>query len=166
MEITIRTVEKKDNSILAEIIRGVFIEHDAPQKGTVYSDITTDNLYELFQIPKSILWVGELNGMIVGCCGIYPTEGLGENCTELVKFYLHQAARGKGVGKALMEASIYSALDFGYTQMYLESLPHYRKAVDMYKKQGFKLLNQPMGNSGHTTCNIWMLRNLLEDVEA
>lgn len=156
----IRKVQPSDNQILAEIIRGVFIEHNAPQQGTVYSDPTTDDLFHYFQTEKAVLFVAELKGEIVGCCGIYPTAGLATNCTELVKFYIHHAARGKGVGKALMENCVSAALNFGYTQMYIESLPHFAKAVRIYEKQGFQRLEQPLGNSGHTTCNIWMLKQL------
>jgi putative acetyltransferase len=156
--ITLRAVEPTDNGILAKIIRGVFIEHDAPQHGTVYSDPTTNDLYQYFQTAKAQLWVAELNGEIAGCCGIYPTEGLAKTCTELVKFYIHQSTRSKGVGKALMEKCVESALEFGYKEMYLESLPHFAKAVSIYETQGFETLNQPLGNSGHTTCNIWMVK--------
>ena len=42
MEITIRPIEKKDNLKLAQIIRAVFVEHDAPRVGTVYADASTD----------------------------------------------------------------------------------------------------------------------------
>jgi putative acetyltransferase len=158
--ITIRAVEPTDNAILAKIIRGVFIEHDAPQHGTVYSDSTTDELYQYFQTPKAQLWVAELNDEIAGCCGIYPTNGLTETCTELVKFYIHESTRSKGVGKALMEKCVVSAVELGYQEIYLESLPHFAKAVGIYEKQGFEILNQPLGNSGHTTCNIWMVKRL------
>ena len=160
MKIRIRQIKEEDNFALANIIREVFMEHDAPQKGTVYSDPSTDNLYGLFQIPKSILLVAEINNRIVGCCGIYPTNGLNENCVELVKFYLTRDARGKGIGKELMQKCIHSAREFGYTQIYLESLPQFSKAVSIYEKQGFVRLNNPLGNSEHTTCNIWMLKNL------
>ena len=160
MKIIIRQIQEKDNLPLAKIIREVFIEHDAPQKGTVYSDPTTDNLYDLFQTPKSILWVAEINNEIIGCCGVYPTKGLNENCVELVKFYLSKDARGKGIGKELMQKCIHSAREFEYTQLYLESLPQFSKAISMYEKQGFVRLNQSLGNSGHKTCNIWMLKEL------
>jgi putative acetyltransferase len=156
----IRRIEKKDNLALAKMIRKVFEEHDAPKKGTVYSDPITDNLYELFQTPGSILWVAEINNEIIGCCGVFPTNGLPVNCAELVKFYLSQDVRGKGIGKKLMQKSIQSAKDFKYTQLYLESLPQFSKAVSIYEKQGFARLNQPLGNSGHITCNIWMLKKL------
>ena len=160
MELIIRQIKKQDNLALAKIIRDTFIEHDAPQGGTVYSDPTTDNLYDLFQTPKSILWVAELNNEIIGCCGVYPTKGLNENCAELVKFYLSRNARGKGIGKELMQKCIRSAREFEYTQLYLESLPQFSKAVKMYEKEGFEKLNHPLVNSEHKTCNIWMLMDL------
>ncbi|MFT3902158.1 MAG: GNAT family N-acetyltransferase [Niabella sp.] len=156
----IRAIKQSDNETLAKLIRGVFEEHNAPQKGTVYSDPTTDNLYGLFRAERSVLWVAEADGEIVGCCGIYPTEGLPEGCAELVKFYLSAKARGKGVGKALMEKSIQSAKELGFTEIYLESMPAFSNAVSIYEKQGFDRLSSPMGNSGHTTCNIWMMKKL------
>lgn len=156
----IRQIKKDDNLSLATMIREVFHEHDAPQQGTVYSDPTTDNLFDLFQTEKSMLWVAEIDNEVVGCCGIYPTIGLQKNCVELVKFYLSAQSRGKGIGKSLMEKSIESAREFGYTELYLESLPIYSKAVSIYEKQGFVKLEKPLGDSGHTTCDIWMLKKL------
>lgn len=156
----IRTIERSDNEALAKLIRAVFEEHQAPQKGTVYSDPTTDHLFELFETPKSVFWVAEMENEIVGCCGIYPTEGLPPNCAELVKFYLSPKARGKGIGKKLMEKSIRSAQELGYSEIYLESLSEFSKAVSIYEKQGFEMLSHPLGNSGHSTCNIWMIKKL------
>jgi putative acetyltransferase len=48
----------------------------------------------------------------------------------------------------------------GYKRLYLESLPEFSKAVSMYEKFGFERLDKPLGSSGHTTCNIWMLKEL------
>jgi putative acetyltransferase len=160
MNATLRPVEEKDNASLASVIRKVFEEHDAPQKGTVYSDPTTDNLYLLFRTPRSVLWVAEMNDTTLGCCGVYPTKGLAGNCAELVKFYLCKEARGKGIGKELMERCIRSAKEFEYTQLYLESLPHFSRAVRIYEKQGFVRLDHPLGKSEHTACNIWMVKDL------
>lgn len=156
----IRQVKESDNPHLSKMIRKVFEEHDAPKNGTVYSDPTTDELYESFQIEKAVLWVAENNNKILGCCGVYPTTGLPEQCVELVKFYLPKESRGKGIGKILMEKSIDWAEKFGYSEIYIESLPQFSKAINMYQKQGFTKLNNPLGTSGHTSCNIWMLKNL------
>ena len=156
----IRQIRKEDNLALAKVIRDVFEEHDAPRIGTVFSDPTTNNLFDLFQTSKAVLWVAEDDSTILGCCGIFPTEGLPGNYAELVKYYLNQNARGKGIGKELMEHCILSAKEFGYKKLYLESLSQFSKAVSIYEKQGFLKLSQPLGNSKHSTCNIWMLKDL------
>jgi len=160
MDVDIRLVTAEDNLSLAKMIRNVFLEHDAPQQGTVYSDPTTDKLFELFQASKSILWVAEKDHEIVGCCGIYPTIGLDEKCVELVKFYISKEARGIGIGRELMQKCISTAIEFNYTQMYLESLPHFSKAINIYEKQGFKKLEKPLCNTGHSSCDIWMMKEL------
>ncbi|MFA6862710.1 MAG: GNAT family N-acetyltransferase [Dysgonamonadaceae bacterium] len=159
----IRKVQKSDNKFLAGLIREVFEEHNAPKEGTVYSDPTTDNLYELFKNKKSILWVVEENSEILGCCGIYPTDGLPNHCAELVKFYLVSKARGKKIGTKLMEQNIKSAIELGYSELYIESLSQFDRAVKMYKKLGFKNLEKPLGKSVHTSCNIWMIKKLLDE---
>jgi putative acetyltransferase len=157
----IRPIKKEDNQRLAEIIRGVFEEYDAPRVGTVFSDPTTDFLYELFEKqPKSILWVAENEGKILGCCGLLPIEGIGNEYVELVKFYLSKDARGKGIGKILLEKSIDSAKELGFESVYLESLPVFDTAVKMYYKAGFEKLSKPVGNSIHTTCDVWMSKKL------
>ncbi len=160
MEIVIRQIQVSDNPILASIIRSCFIEFDAPQIGTVYSDPTTDNLFEYFNIPRSVCWVAELNQSIVGCCGIYPTENLPRGYVELVKFYIQSSARGEGIGKLLMIKCIETAKDFNYTNIYLESLPQFSTAINMYNKLGFTSLKNSLGNSGHTSCNVWMTKNI------
>jgi putative acetyltransferase len=162
--LVIRKVEESDNNPLAKLIRDVFEEYDAPRKGTVYSDPTTDDLYALFKEPGSVLWVAILDNKILGCCAIYATEGLPKGCAELAKFYLKKEARGKGIGKQLMQKCFRSAIEMGYKQLYIESLPKFSQAVSMYEKYGFTKLDKPLGNSGHTSCNIWMIKNLYYDV--
>ena len=159
----IREIEKSDNEPLAKLIRDVFEEYDAPRNGTVYSDPTTDDLYALFQKPGSVLWVAITDDTILGCCAIYPTEGLPEDCAELAKFYLLKEARGKGIGKQLMQRCFQSSIEMGYKQLYIESLPKFSQAVNMYEKHGFSKLDKPLGNSGHTSCNIWMIKDLSYD---
>lgn len=156
----IRKVKEEDNLLLSNMIRSVFDEHNAPRQGTVYTDPTTDNLYELFQTPNSVLWVAVVDKQPMGCCGVYPTPGLNPDCAELVKFYISKEVRGEGIGKQLMETCIQSAKDMGYHFIYLESMPEFAKAVNIYKKQGFVSLDGPMGNSGHSGCTIWMIKEL------
>ncbi len=160
MKPEIRLIEPEDNQATAQMIRAVFEEFDAPKIGTVYSDPTTDQLYELFQAAtNSVFFLAVENNQVLGSCGIYPTPGLPQGCAELVKFYLSKEARGKGLGKALMEKSTQAAIDMGYTQLYIESLPVFDKAVSIYEKQGFKRIDQAL-STAHPGCNLWFIKDL------
>lgn len=160
MEIIIRKIQKSDDELLAPIIRSCFHDFEVPTSGTVFEDPTTDHLSELFTEKNSALFVAEVDGQLSGCCGIFPTEGLPEKCAELVKFYVGKDFRGKGLGKKLMEESIAYAKKSGYQSIYIESLPEFYTAVSIYEKQGFTYLEKPLGNSGHSGCNLWMIRDL------
>ena len=156
----IRQIEASDNPKVAMMIRAVFDEYNAVKKGTVYTDPTTDHLFEFFQTPKSVLYVAEMDGEIHGCCGVYPTIGLPEGCVELVKFYVSSEIRGKGFGRKLFQKCEESAVEFGYDQLYIESMDDFREAVVMYEKMGFITLGKAMGSSGHFGCDIWMSKKL------
>ena len=158
--IQLRKIEISDNKAIAIIIRSVLAEFNANKPGTVYYDPTTDDLFTLFQKMNSIYWIAEYDGEIVGGAGVYPTEALPEGCCELVKLYLSSAARGTGLGKALIEQCFASARELGYTKMYLETMPELSTAVGLYEKVGFSYLCGPLGNSGHFGCDIWMVKEL------
>ncbi|WP_181304312.1 GNAT family N-acetyltransferase [Rufibacter sp. XAAS-G3-1] len=160
MSIAFRAIEERDNPVLANLIRKVFREFKIDKPGTVYTDLTTDDLYHLFQTPGSAYVVAQMEGEIIGGCGVYPTDGLPQGCAELVKFYLAAEVRGQGIGYQLLQHNIERAKELGYQQLYLESFPELAKAVSMYERAGFTPLDHALGNSGHFACNIWMLKNL------
>lgn len=160
MAIIFRPIEEKDNKEIAEVIRNVFREFKIHTPGTVFFDPTTDDLYRLFRKHGSEYWIAEEDGVIIGGCGVFPTEGLPEGCAELVKFYLSTSQRGKGTGRLLMEKTFESARSLGYRMLYLESLPELSRAISLYEKAGFKFVTGPMGKSGHFGCKIWMIKDL------
>jgi putative acetyltransferase len=158
--IIIRNIQPSDNAPLAKIIRNALEEFKANKPGTVYFDDTTDNLCEVFTTAKSVYFIAEEKGIIIGGGGIYPTQNLPGDTCELVKLYLSKAARGKGIGKLLMEKCFTAAFELGYKKMYLETMPELTIAVPLYEKMGFSYLQAPMGNSGHDGCHIWMIKDL------
>ena len=158
--INIRLIKKTDNPALAIIIRGALKEFGANRPGTVYYDDSTDHLFELFQQQKALYYVAEMNGEVVGGAGIFPTEGLEADTCELVKMYLSPSVRGKGAGKMLMNHCFEAAKENGFSKLYLETMPELIVAIPMYEKFGFTYLKGPLGNSGHTGCAIWMLKEL------
>lgn len=160
MSIIIRAIEQKDNAVLAIIVRNSLAEFGANKPGTVYYDPTTDNLYELFQTPGSFYFVVEENGLLLGGGGIFPTEALPLKTCELVKMYLHKNARGKGLGRQLIEHCLQWAKENGYENCYLETMPELKQALKVYELFGFTYLDGPLGNSGHFGCDRWMMKKL------
>jgi putative acetyltransferase len=158
--IIIRQIELRDNEALAKVIRTALAEFGANKPGTVYFDPTTDHLFELFQVPGAVYFIAEQAGNLLGGGGIYPTNGLPDKTCELVKLYLDAAARGTGLGKQLLLKAMAWAKENGYNQVYLESMPELAKAVSIYENVGFTRINQPLGNSGHDGCDIWMTKKL------
>lgn len=160
MSINIRPIEQGDNRSLAIIIRESLAEFGANKPGTVYYDSTTDALYELFKTPGSVYFVAEEDDKLLGGGGIFPTDGLPGKTCELVKMYLHKNARGKGLGRTLIEHCLLWAKQNGYEQVYLETMPELKQALKVYELFGFEYLEGPLGNSGHFGCDRWMLKQL------
>lgn len=157
-EISIRTIEEKDNAAIAAVIRRTLEEFGAAHPGTVYYDEATDALYQLFQqTPRSVYFIAEKEGEVVGGGGIFPSPGLPDDTCELVKMYLLPHVRGIGLGKKIIQQCILFAKDYGYQNIYLETMPELKKALTTYEKFGFEYIDHPMGNTGHTGCSLWML---------
>lgn len=157
MNIEIRPIEQSDNAHLASVIRNALKEHGADKPNTVFTDTTTDYLYELFDGTEgSAYFTALIDGEVVGGGGIFPSDGLDSDTVELVKMYLKPETRGTGLGKTLLTYCLDKAKAQGYKTMYIESMPELSRAVAIYEKLGFEYLDGPMGNTGHSGCGIWM----------
>jgi putative acetyltransferase len=159
-DIQTRPIEPADNPALAAVIRNTLQEFGGARPGTVFTDPTTDALYELFRKPGSVYYVALYKGKLVGGAGIFPSDGLPEGTCELVKMYLLPEARSIGLGKFLIEKALEYARAAGYRQVYIETLPELRQAMKVYEKFGFEYLDGPLGNTGHFGCDVWMLKKL------
>ena len=159
-EIIIRKIIADDNAKIASIIRRSLEEFNAVKPGTVYFDETTDHLYELFQQERSCYFVATINDEVIAGAGIFPTEALPPKTCELVKMYVSAAARGKGLGKILLQQCIDEAKNNGFEKMYIETMPELTNAIEMYKKYEFTFIPTSLGNSGHTGCDLFMMKEI------
>ncbi len=159
-QIKIRIIEAKDNALLTQLIRRTLKEFGANHPGTVYFDDSTDHLFEMFDTPRSVYYVAELNNDIVGGGGIFPTAGLPGDTCELVKMYLYPQVRGIGLGSMLIQKCIHFAKEAGYKKIYIETMPELKQALKTYEKFGFDYIDHALGNSGHFGCELWMLKRV------
>jgi len=157
---TIREIQSKDNEQIAKVIREVLIEFGVPKVGTAYEDKALDYMYKTYNFPKAQFFVVEKEGVILGGAGIMKLQNCKENICELQKMYFAPDARNKGLGAKMMRVCLEKAIEFGYEKCYLETLPYMEGARKLYSKVGFKSLNKPLGETGHYSCNMWMLLDL------
>lgn len=158
---TIREIEPGDNRQLARIIRKVLVEDmGAPKEGTAYEDKAVDAMYETYDADRSVYFVITEGDKIIGGAGIAPLANYNGNVCELQKMYFLGEARGRGLGKKMIDLCLEKAKEYGYDQCYLETMPYMEAARNLYKKSGFYYIDAPMGNTGHSSCPVWMLKEL------
>ena len=158
--IIIREIQPQDNPQIAAVIREVFITDGYPKTGTAFADQQLDCMFEAYDKPRAIYFVAEENGRIVGGAGVSQLDNSEENISELQKMYFLKHSRGKGIGSKMIQKCLEKATELGYEKCYLETLPEMETAQHLYKKAGFEYLCEPMGNTGHTTCPVWMIKQL------
>ena len=161
MHATIRKIQPQDNPYIAALIRRVLIEYDAPKVGTAYADTSLDTLSEVYNTHNSVYYIVEADGKRIGGCGIAPLQNGDSSICELQKMYFAPEARGTGLAPQLLQKCLDAAKAFGYSQCYLETLPNMEAAQKLYAKFGFTYLDAPLGNTGHNSCPVWMIKNLV-----
>ncbi|TLP81265.1 GNAT family N-acetyltransferase [Maribacter sp. ACAM166] len=158
--VVIRKINREDNPQVAEVIRTVLVDLGVPKVGTAYADTALDSMFEHYDKPKATYFVVEKNGAILGCAGIAQLDNYEGNICELQKMYFLESARGKGVGREMIEVCLNRAKEYGFESCYLETMPYMEAAQKLYKKMGFDYIEAPMGNTGHYSCPVWMLKIL------
>lgn len=158
--VNIRLIRESDINVVAGIIRDVMTEFKAVGSGFSINDPEVDDMYAAYFPEGSEFYVIESAGEVLGCAGIAPLTGGDKRTCELRKMYFLSPLRGTGMGAALLKLCLERARLLGYQRCYLETLDSMEKARKLYEKHGFKYLDEPMGNTGHTSCGTWMARDL------
>ena len=158
----IRTIQAQDNPSIAAIIRKVSAEFGlAAESGFAVADPILDNLYAVYTQPNSQYWVIENEqGTILGGGGLSPLKG-SDDILEIQKMYFLAELRGHGCAAKILEKCFEFARNNQFQACYLETTASLGQAVKLYEKIGFKHLEAPKGNTGHSqACEIWMLKNV------
>ena len=119
----IRQWTKEDIGVIAEMERRCF--HDA---------WTEEMLSDTLRYPIYNCFLAEEEGQVCGyCCLIVVCED-----AEVGNIAVDTPFRGRGVGKALMEAMHQCAKEKGATQAFLEVRVSNENAIALYKKFGYE----------------------------
>jgi GNAT superfamily N-acetyltransferase len=85
--------------------------------------------------PTGAFILAEDAGQYAACIGLRQfAEGSG----EIKRLYVVPAARGRGLGRLLVERIIVVARETGYSSLLLDTLPFMKEAQSLYVALGFK----------------------------
>ena len=157
----IRPIQANNNKAIAALIRSVFIDMGVPKKGTAYEDKELDNMYETYLGERSVYYLVLDENKILGGAGISPLKDEATSVCELQKMYFSPTIRGKGIGFKVIQKCLDFAKVNEFTICYIETTPIMHAAQRLYKKVGFNYIVKPLGNTGHSSCSIWMTKSLI-----
>lgn len=158
--VIIRPIEKNDDATLSLLIKQVLSEFGANKPGFAFCDTELNALFEAYQGADKAYFVAEKSNELLGGIGIAPLQGADKSVAELKKMYLSKNARGLGLGDELLKVALLDAKEKNYRVIYLETLSTMTSAIASYRRHGFEFMNEPLGNTGHFSCDTWMQKKL------
>jgi putative acetyltransferase len=160
MTFQIRPIRASDDAAMAAIIRTVMPEFGASGDGFAINDPEVDWMSRAYAEPRCSYFVVEQGGEVRGGGGVAPLTGGDGDICELRKMYFLPEMRGLGAGAAMMQHCQQAAREHGFRRVYLETLCGMTGARKLYEKTGFRLIDAPMGDTGHGGCNTFYVLDL------
>jgi ribosomal protein S18 acetylase RimI-like enzyme len=133
MAINIRRARKEDCPRLLELVHELAVYEKAPQEVTVTLEHFTESGF-----GKNPVWwafVAEDNGFIPGFALYYIRYSTWKGQRMYLEdIIVTEQARGKGIGKLLMDRLIEEAMEKKFTGMMWQVLEWNQPAIDFYRK--------------------------------
>jgi GNAT superfamily N-acetyltransferase len=82
------------------------------------------------------IWIVESHGEVLGCIAVVKNT---DEEAWLRWFLVHPKARGKGIGKRLLDEALAFARSVGYSSIYLLTVSILEDAARLYLKAGFRV---------------------------
>lgn len=93
-----------------------------------------------FAPPHGMFLVARVDGLAMGCVGLKLLSERPRKIGELKRMFVDPAARGRGVGKALLAALEARARALGYEAIWLEAGTPQPEALGLYEAVGYKVI--------------------------
>jgi GNAT superfamily N-acetyltransferase len=88
-----------------------------------------------YAAPRGAFVLAEDAGQYVACIGVRPFSA---DSGEIKRLYVVPAARGRGLGRVLVERIVVVARQIGYRSLLLDTLPFMKEAQSLYLSLGFE----------------------------
>lgn len=131
--VNMREATNADIVEVKALVYSVLEEYAIP-RGDAATDADLDDIEGNYTCNGGYFIVMEDENRIIASMGILRVS---EETCELRKMYAIPAARGRGLGKFLLEHAITRARELGFRRMVLETAAPLKEAITLYKKYGF-----------------------------
>ena len=170
--VQIRIAGREDAALIADLSRRTFYDtfakHNTPENMDLFleTQFTREQLMEEVGAPRNTFLLAHLNGEAVGYARLYegielPPRIAGSEAIEISRLYAEQQVIGKGIGKALMLASIDFAREKGKDWIWLGVWEHNHRAIAFYKKMGFEPFDRHIFLLGQDVQYDWWMQRKL-----
>ena len=131
----IRLATNRDGERIRALVFAVLAEYGLqPDAETSESDLK--DIEATYLKPGGVFeLVEDERGNLAGTVGLCPLD---ENTCKLRKMYLIPEARGKGLGRRMLERAIEHARRLGFKTIILETVSVMKEAVRLYTRSGFR----------------------------
>lgn len=134
----VRSVEAADVPAVIALVSEVLAEFGLSFGVGSATDDALRHLPESYVDAGGAFWVAfddvEGRSTLIGTCGVFPVEAA---TFELRKMYLSPFARGRGVGKRLLDDAVEWVRAHGGKKLVLDTVHEMQSAIAFYEKHQF-----------------------------
>ena len=128
----IRRLESADREMLAR-----FLERVPEGDRTFFKeDVDDPRVVEAWVRPGPARTIAVEDGRVVGWLSLVRLHGWSDHVGE-VRLIVDPAARGRGIGRALVRRAVVEALDLGLEKMVVEVIAGQEPTIAMFRSLGF-----------------------------
>ncbi|HMK92672.1 MAG TPA: GNAT family protein [Thermoleophilia bacterium] len=139
-ELVVRQGRARDARAVRDLIAAVAAEPSVPLLTTPQA-MTTERVRGYIMGARAggrgLFLVGEVDGAVVGNIGGHGLDIEPSRHVLEIGMSVAAAARGVGVGSALLDAALAWAAVAGYQKVVLSVFPHNERAIALYERHGF-----------------------------
>ena len=133
-ELIFREATNNDTGAIKTMIFSVLEEYGLPPD-PCRTDADLEDIETSYTNNNGYFIVVTNAGRVIATMGILRID---TGTCELRKMYAIPAARGRGLGKTLMELALAKAVELGYRRMVLETASPLKEAIGLYRRYGFR----------------------------
>jgi len=156
----IRRIHQSDVPQLLELIGGVRREFGLATRVTSVLEPNDYAILDVYRHRRSAYFVAMADNDVLGGGGIFPLANGDWDTCELQRMYLRPQHRGRGIGQGLLTACLDTAGSLGFERCYAETVSEMSTAIAFYERNGFRRLSAPIGDTGHSHNDCWLMLSL------